>query len=181
MFKIHLISLIFVLFVIQPVFSEDVSIPPSSHSWENCVVFSDGNSLYAVSRANSRPLWSDSGLFYREAFDFDDFLFASENQRKKRRRPTQMFASHLVQEGRLYVLLNRSAFGPERGNVLAAFDLTQEGKILWRLAWDEKKYSQRLRFESIETLQDGRLTVYLSDQALLRIDAATGAILTDRF
>ena len=145
---------------------------PNSHSWEDCVVYSDGNALYAVNRVDSQPLWSETGLFYRETFDFDDWTFAPENKEKKRNRPTQMFAEHLVRAGRLYVVLNRSAFGPERGNVLAAFDLTQEGKLLWRVTLDEEAYSRRLRFDLMETLIDDRLTVLLSDQSVLQIDAS---------
>jgi len=151
-------------------------IPPNSYCWDNCVVYSDGNALYAVNRMDSQPLWSETGLFYRETFDFDDWTFAPESQKKKRTRPTQMFAEHLVREGRLYVILNRSAFGPKRGNVLAAFDLTQEGKLLWRIALDEEQYARKLRFDLIETLIDDQLTVLLSDQSVLRIMLASGPV-----
>jgi len=120
-----------------------------------------------------QPLWSQSlcneeGVFYREMYDFDDWTFAPESQ-KHRARPTQMFAEHLVRDGRLYVILNRSAFGPERGNVLAAFDLTQEGKLLWRVALDEERYSRRIRFDLIESLIDDQLTVLLTDESVLHI------------
>ena len=141
-----------------------------SHSFENCVIYSDGNALYAVNRVDSQPLWSETGEFYRETFDFDDWTFAPESQKKKRNRPTQMFAEHLVREGRLYVILNRSAFSPKRGNVLVAFDLKQEGKLLWRIALDEEQYSRKLRFDFIETLIDGELTVLLSDRSVMRIN-----------
>ena len=146
----------------------------NSHSWENCVVYSDGNALYAVNRADMQPLWSQSlcneaGVFYRESYDFDDWTFAPESKKKDRIRPTQMFAEHLVRDGRLYVILNRSAFGPERGNVLAAFDLTQEGKLLWRVALDEEKYARRIRFDLIESLIDDQLTVLLTDESVLHI------------
>ena len=154
-------------------------ISPNSHSWENCVVYSDGNALYAVDRTNMHPLWSQSlcneaGVFYREAYDFDDWTFAPEGGKKDRTRPTQMFAEHLVRDGRLYVILNRSAFGPERGNVLAAFDLTQEGKLLWRLSLDEEMYSRRIRFDLIESLIDNQLTVLLTDQSVRQIDIGSG-------
>ena len=144
-------------------------VSPCSHSFENCVVYSDGNALYAVNRIDSQPLWSETGEFYRETFDFDDWTFAPEHEKKKRGRPTQMFAEHLLRDGRLYVILNRSAFGPKRGNVLAAFDLTQEGKLLWRIALEEEQYSRKLRFDLIETLIDDQLTVLLSDRSTLRI------------
>ncbi|MCL2304349.1 MAG: hypothetical protein FWC43_03295 [Planctomycetaceae bacterium] len=152
-------------------------VPPNSYSWENCVVYSDGNALYAVNRADSQPLWSETGQFYRESFDFDDWAFAPETKRKNRARPTQMFAEHLVREGRLYVLLNRSAFGPQRGNVLAAFDLTQEGKLLWRISLEEEKYSRNIRFDLIETLIDDQLTVLLTDRSVLRIPTESQKIL----
>ena len=116
-----------------------------------------------------QPLWSETGLFYRESFDFDDWTFAPESRQKDRALPTQMFAEHLVREGRLYVILNRSAFGPERGNVLAAFDLTQEGKLLWRITLDEEKYSRRIRFDLIESLTGDLLTVLLTDESTLHI------------
>jgi len=113
-------------------------------------------------------------VFYREAFDFDDWTFAPESEKKDRTHPTQMFAEHLVRDGRLYVILNRSAFGPERGNVLAAFDLTQEGKLLWRLSLDEEMYSRRIRFDLIESLIDNQLTVLLTDQSVRQIDIGSG-------
>ena len=161
----------------QPVFSAEFALTPSSHSWEDCAVYSDGNALYAVSRTDLLPLWSESGLFYRETVDFDDLAFATEEvAKKKRTRPTQMFAEHYVRDGRLYVVLNRSALGPEKGNVFAAFDLTQDGKILWRIALDEKQYSQKLRFNVIDSLIDNQLAVILSDNSVLQIDAMTGTI-----
>ena len=163
----HFSFLIYLSFVICHLSFAEVS--PNSHSWENCVVYSDGNALYAVDRNDLRPLWSETGLFYRETFDFDDLIFASENRKNNHKRPTQMFAEHLVREGRLYVILNRSAFGPERGNVLVAFDLTQEGKLLWRIALDEEKYSRNLRFDLMETLIGDQLTVLLSDQSVLQV------------
>jgi len=148
-------------------------VSPCSHSFENCVVYSDGNALYAVNRIDSQPLWSETGLFYRETFDFDDRAFSPENQ-KKSRRPTQMFAEHLVRQGRLYVILNRSASGSKHGNVLAAFDLTQEGKLLWRIALEEEQYSRKLRFDLIDTLVDDQLTVLLSDRSALQINVIHG-------
>ena len=175
--RIQIVLLALLFHITQPVFSEEFALTPSSHSWENCAVYSDGNALYAVSRASLQPLWSESGLFYRETVDFDDLAFATEEvARKKRTRPTQMFAEHYVRDGRLYVVLNRSAFGLEKGNILAAFDLTQEGKILWRIALDEKQYSQKLRFAVIDSLIGNQLTVILSDNSVLRIDTTTGAI-----
>ena len=174
--RIPVVLLALLFFANQLVFSEEFALTPSSHSWGNCVVYSDGNALYAVSRTNLQPLWSESGLFYRETVDFDDLAFAAEVAKKKRTRPTQMFAEHYVRDGRLYVVLNRSAFGPEKGNVLAAFDLTQEGKILWRIALDEKQYSQKLRFAVIDSLIENQLTVFLSDDSVLRVDAITGAV-----
>ena len=161
----HLFFICFSFFIFHFSFSE---VPLNSHSWDNCVVYSDGNALYAVNRTDLQPLWSETGLFYRESFDFDDWMFAPEASKKNRIRPTQMFAEHLVRDGRLYVILNRSAFGPERGNVLTAFDLTQEGKLLWRVALDEDKYSRRVRFDLIETLIDGQLTVLLTDGSQMR-------------
>ena len=175
--RIQIVLLALLSFADQPVFSEEFALTPSSHSWGNCAVYSDGNALYAVSRTNVQPLWSESGLFYREMVDFDDLAFAAEEvAKKKRTRPTQMFAEHYVRNGRLYVVLNRSAFGPEKGNILAAFDLTQEGKILWRIALDEKQYSQKRRFSIIDSLAENQLTVFLSDNSVLRIDVMTGTI-----
>lgn len=145
----------------------------NTNCWENVEIVSTTNALFAVDAQSRKPLWSKTGEFYRESFDFDDLdiRFDQGNEEENIELPQRMSVEHQIQFGRLYAVLDRSSIRPEKGNVLIAFDLTQEGKVVWRLSAPPKT-----TFQSIVSLIRDQLTLLLSDGTTLQMDAATGEI-----
>lgn len=157
--------------------SQDSQPQRRSNQWRNVEILSSTNALFAVDSQTRKPLWSESGEFYRESFDFDDLqvhldgqLGQEENQ-EMTQLPPSISVEHLIQFGRLYAVLDRSAIRPQKGNVLLAFDLEQQGKVVWRLAAPSKT-----AFQSLLSLVRDQLTFTLSDGTTLQLDVATGEI-----
>ena len=132
---------------------------------EGVVFRSDGNAVFAVSAADGQPVWSQTGLLFRERYTPTFERSAVKSLRKK--QPFRNDVPMLQRFGRLYVLLEKSPESVD-GNVLVSLDLATQGKLVFR------RESGRTRFVRFVSLVGDTLTVECADGSTISLDVATG-------
>ena len=132
--------------------------------WNGVTFRSDGNAVFAVS-ATGKPMWSETGLLFRERYTSAAERCAGRLSATQ--RPFRNDVPMLQRFGRLHVILEKT-FEPTDGNVLVSLDLATQGKLVFR------RDSGQTRFVRFVSLVGDTLTLELADGSTLLLDVATG-------
>ena len=132
--------------------------------WDGVTFQSDGNAVFAVN-AEGKPVWSATGLLFRERYSPMSERAAAEFSAMK--RPLRDDVPMLQRFGRLHVILAKSP-EPTDGNVLVSLDLATQGKLVFR------RDSGTATFARFVSLIGDTLTIEHTEGTMLTLDVATG-------